>query len=290
MATPPELPSGWDPHRDSLEDLVRNLFHDESHDATGERSTQRPESSRPSPPVAAAPVPSADAEPAPRPAPEPPVGEAERERTRPRPSRPAVPVLAAAILLIVAAGGWQITATNRPATEFAAGAVVANPAVAPTTAPVSGPVSPPPSPTAVAALTSAAITPEPIGIPFGARSDVGEGWRLAATRPYLCDVLMAIPVLQKDGTRIIRVTLTLTNRTGAAQRARVWDLAATADHAATELVLWPAERFRGVPDVTLAPGRSVRFLVAVRVPDRRTQVEITAHRADAPRAVLSGSL
>ena len=42
--------------------------------------------------------------------------------------------------------------------------------------------------------------------------------------------------------------------------------------------------------MTLAPGRSVRFLVAVRIPDRRTQVEITAHRADAPRAVLSGSL
>ena len=42
--------------------------------------------------------------------------------------------------------------------------------------------------------------------------------------------------------------------------------------------------------MTLTPGRSVRFLVAVRVPQERTQVEITARRADALRAVLGGSL
>ena len=75
---------------------------------------------------------------------------------------------------------------------------------------------------------------------------------------------MAIPVLQKDGTRIMRVTLTLTNRTGAPQATRAWRLAATADGVPAELVQWPAAKFRGVPDRTLNAGRSVGFLVAIR--------------------------
>ncbi len=125
---------------------------------------------------------------------------------------------------------------------------------------------------------------------FGARANLGDGWRLAASRPYPCDVLMVIPVLQQPGTRIMRVTLTLTNRTDGPQRASSWQLAASADGRPAELVLWPAERFRGVPDVTLAPRRSVRFLVAVRIPDRPTQLEITASRDAQARAVLFGAL
>ena len=65
----------------------------------------------------------------------------------------------------------------------------------------------------------AAVAP-PVVLRFGKRSELADGWRLATSRPYLCDVLMAIPVLQKDGTRIMRVTLTLTNRTGAPQATR----------------------------------------------------------------------
>src|SRR5690349_9608333 len=70
---------------------------------------------------------------------------------------------------------------------------------------------------------------------------------------------MAIPVLQKDGTRIMRVTLTLTNRTGAPQATRAWRLAATADGVPAELVEWPAAKFRGVPDAQRGPvGRVPR--------------------------------
>jgi hypothetical protein len=138
------------------------------------------------------------------------------------------------------------------------------------------------------------VAPAPVVLPvvagFGKRTELADGWRLAASRPYLCDVLMAIPVLQKDGTRIMRVTLTLTNRTGAPQATRQWRLAATADGAPAEFVLWPAERFRGVPDMTLNAGRSVRFLVAFRVPERPVQVRINAERDAAPGAVLAGTL
>jgi hypothetical protein len=206
---------------------------------------------------------------------------------RPRFYPLAVAALATATVLVGGAAGWQVHAARTPAAEVTAPAVTNLPA-APTTAAPSPPVNPPP--TATAAALTTAVTPAPVAIPFGTRSDIGEGWRLAATRPYLCDVLMAVPALQQDGTRIIRVTLTLTNRTGTTQPTRPWELAAAADGAPAELVLWPAERFRGVPDVTLTPGRSVRFLVAVRVPQERTRVEITARRADAPRAVLGGSL
>jgi hypothetical protein len=210
------------------------------------------------------------------------------EGTRPRFYPLAVAALATAIVLVGGAAGWQVHAARPPAAAVPAPPAVSKQAAAPTTAPLTPPVSP--APAATAAALTAAVAPAPVAIPFGTRSDVGEGWRLATTRPYLCDVLMAIPVLQRDGTRIIRVTLTLTNRTGTTQPARAWELAAAANGVPAELVLWPAERFRGVPDVTLTPGRSVRFLVAVRVPQDRTQLEITARRADAPRAVLGGSL
>jgi hypothetical protein len=133
-------------------------------------------------------------------------------------------------------------------------------------------------------------TPAPVVLDFGKRTELADGWRLAASRPYLCDVLMAIPMLQKDGTRIMRVTLTLTNRTGAPQQTRAWRLAATADGTPAELVLWPAERFRGVPDVTLKAGRSVGFLVAIRVPDHPVQLRVSAERDAAPGAVLAGTL
>ena len=200
-------------------------------------------------------------------------------RRAPAGGRWAVPVLAAAILAVGVAASWQIGSVTAPAPSTADLALA-------TSAPPSPPVT---TPAAAAALT-ATSEPEPVGIPFGTRSDLGDGWRLAATRPYPCDVLMAIPVLQRDGTRIVRVTLTLTNRTDAAQPARLWELAATADRAAAELVLWPAERFRGVPEATLAPGRSIRFLVAVRVPENRTRLEITARRDTGTRAVFGGTV
>ncbi len=173
------------------------------------------------------------------------------------------------------AGGQILTATPSAPTPVAAPAV--------------GLPTPPPSP-----RTAAQVAPAPVVLPvvaaFGKRTELADGWRLAASRPYLCDVLMAIPVLQKDGTRIMRVTLTLTNRTGAPQATRAWRLAATADGVPAELVEWPAANFRGVPDRTLNAGRSVGFLVAIRVPERPVQVRITAERDAAPRAVLAGTL
>jgi hypothetical protein len=150
------------------------------------------------------------------------------------------------------------------------------------------------APTALPAPSANPPTAAPVALPvvagFGKRTELADGWRLAASRPYLCDVLMAIPVLQKDGTRIMRVTLTLTNRTGAPQATRAWRLAATADGVPAELVEWPAAKFRGVPDRTLNAGRSVAFLVAIRVPEHPVQVRITAERDAAPRAVLAGTL
>ena len=137
---------------------------------------------------------------------------------------------------------------------------------------------------------SAAPEPAPVGIAFGGRADVADGWQIAVTRPYLCTVLMAVPTLQKAGTRIVRVTITLVNGTGSAQPASAWSLAAAARGGPAELVLWPQEGFRGVPDVQLAPGRSVRFLIAIRIPDQPTQVEISANRGTATRAVLAGTL
>ncbi len=151
-------------------------------------------------------------------------------------------------------------------------------------------ISSQPPPVSSSPPAPASAAPQPVALAFGTRSELPDGWRLGASRPYLCDVLMAIPVLQKDGTRIMRVTLTLTNRTGAPQATRMWKLAAIADGTPAELVLWPAKRFRGVPDMTLESGRSVGFLVAFRVPEHPVQVRITAERDAAPRAVLTGTL
>jgi len=288
VASSPDLPRGWDPRSDSLEDLVRTLFDEDGprRDADeGAPRIERNESVDPPQPLSAAPPGQprpADLEP--RPGTSRPTGGTVHPRFYPL----AVAALATATLLVGGAAGWQVHAARAPAAGVPAAAAVSTRAAAPASAALSPPVSP--GPTATTAALTAAVAPAPVAIPFGARSDVGEGWRLAATRPYLCDVLMAIPVLQQDGTRIIRVTLTLTNRTGTTQPTRAWELAAAADGAPAELVLWPAERFRGVPDVMLTPGRSVRFLVAVRVPQERTRVEITARRADTLRAVLGGSL
>ena len=75
------------------------------------------------------------------------------------------------------------------------------------------------------------------------------GGRLAAGREQALPLRRpdGDPRPQKDGTRIMRVTLTLTNRTGAPQATRAWRLAATADGVPAELVEWPAAKFRGVP-------------------------------------------
>jgi hypothetical protein len=257
MGGMPEPPRGWDPEKASLEDLVHAMFQDDPTESDAQRSA------------------TSEAPPTPDPDPRPPPP----TRKRPTRGRAAVPLLAAAALLTAAlAGGQILTATPAPA-PLAAPAAVPTPAPSPPTT-----AAPTPQP----ALTAAA--PQPVALDFGKRSAMPDGWSLASSRPYLCDVLMAIPVLQKDGTRIMRVTLTLTNRTGAPQATRQWRLAATADGAPAEFVLWPAERFRGVPDMTLNAGRSVRFLVAFRVPERPVQVRINAERDAAPGAVLAGTL
>jgi hypothetical protein len=228
------------------------------------------------------PPPPADQQPAPAPPRSPP---------GPLRGRLAAPALATAVLLTATLAGWQIlaaTTAQAPTTN----AAQVDPTTIPTQAPsptgrpqaAAAPVLPTPPP------APAPAAPEPVVIDFGTRSEVGDGWRLAANRPYLCDVLMAIPVLQQDGTRIMRVTLTLTNRTGTPQPTRIWRLVATADATPAEFVLWPAEGFRGVPDMTLTPGQSVRFLVAIRVPEHRVDLRIAAERDAAPRAVLAGTL
>lgn len=204
----------------------------------------------------------------PEPATAPPAAEPPRPRRRAFPV--ARPALAAAALVTASLAGGQILTATTTTTPVVAQAV--------------------PSP-----RTAAQVAPQPTAAPevvlgFGKRTELADGWRLASSRPYLCDVLMAVPVLQKDGTRILRVTLTLTNRTGTPQPTRAWRLAATADGTPAELVLWPSERFRGVPDVTLAAGRSVGFLVAVRVPDHPVQLRVSAERDAAPGAVLAGRL
>jgi len=255
MAGMPEPPRGWDPEKDSLEDLVHAMFQDDPAEPAVQRSATAP-------PQAAA-----------RPAQ---AGRSRPPRPRRRAGRLAAPALAVAALVTAGlAGGQILTATPSAPTPVAAPAV--------------GLPTPPPSP-----RTAAQVAPAPVVLPvvagFGKRTELADGWRLAASRPYLCDVLMAIPVLQKDGTRIMRVTLTLTNRTGAPQATRAWRLAATADGVPAELVEWPAANFRGVPDRTLNAGRSVGFLVAIRVPEHPVQVRITAERDAAPRAVLAGTL
>jgi len=250
MGGMPDPPRGWDPEKDSLEDLVHAMFQDDPAEPAAQRSSTT------APPQAAA-----------RPAP---AGRNRPPRPRRRAGRLAAPALAVAALVTAGlAGGQIVTATTpTPVAAPAAPALPAPPADPPTVAP--------------AAL--------PVVAGFGKRTELADGWRLAASKPYLCDVLMAIPVLQKDGTRIMRVTLTLTNRTGAPQATRAWRLAATADGVPAELVEWPAAKFRGVPDRTLDAGRSVGFLVAIRVPEHPVQVRITAERDAAPRAVLAGTL
>jgi hypothetical protein len=281
------LPDGWNPDTDSLEDLVHVMFHDQhpsEPDAQPEPSPPTPLIPQPpptaatgSPPVSPPPV-AQEAAPAPPPrTPRKPAG-----LLRGRPAH----ALAAAVLLTLALAGWQILATHATTARTANVDQVGLNAI-PTPAPSS--ITSPPA-LAAPVLPTPPPAPEPVVINFGTRSEVGDGWRLAASRPYPCDVLMAIPVLQQDGTRIMRVTLTLTNRTGTPQPTRTWRLAATADGNPAELVLWPTERFRGVPDTTLAPGRSVRFLVAIRVPERRTHLRIAAERDAAARAILAGTL
>ncbi len=281
MGGSPELPRGWDPETGSLQDLVHGMFHDSYASTDDER---HPPTTQPSPTVAVASPgraqSAADREPAPPPRPpSSPAGLLRR--------RLAAPALTTAVLLAATLAGLYILDTT--ATTRASSANVSQVGATVTPPPAPSPAAT--SPTVAAPLPPPAVpAPEPVVIDFGTRSEVGDGWRLAASRPYPCDVLMAIPVLQQDGTRIVRVTLTLTNRTGIPQPTRVWRLAATADGTPAEHILWPSERFRGVPDTTLKPGRSVRFLVAIRVPEQRVQLRITAERDAAPGAVFAGAL
>ena len=211
MGGMPGPPRGWDPEKDSLEDLVHAMFQDDPSEPEARRSAAA------APPRAAA----ADRPQAPP---------RSRRRTR-LPTRIAAPALAVAALVTAGLAGGQILTATTPV-------------------PVAAPTGPTGLPTSVANPRTAAqvappvpvAAPPPVVVDFGKRTQLADGWRLAASRPYLCDVLMAIPVLQKDGTRIMRVTLTLTNRTGVPQATRPWRLAATADGAPAELVLWPAAK------------------------------------------------
>lgn len=122
---------------------------------------------------------------------------------------------------------------------------------------------------------------------FGERTELG-GWRMAVTKPYPCPVLRTVPALMTSDSQLIRMTVTLVNNTDSAQQARSWVLDATADGRPAELVIWPAAGFHGVPDRLLAPGESVRFLVAARVPNERTRFELGATRAAADRLTFGG--
>ena len=88
---------------------------------------------------------------------------------------------------------------------------------------------------------------------------------------------------QQNGTRIVRVTVTLINNTGRPQRAKTWSLTARVGDLPAEMVLWPEEGYREVPDVILGPHRSARFMIAVRIPYQRTQLKINADRCPRPR-------
>lgn len=216
---------------------------------------------------------------------------------RPASRRARVPTyaLAGAILLTGSLAGWQVLTHAPVTTSTAAATGPAGHSTAVPTPPTEPPAAADPQSQAAMALPDptpepVAAAPAPVDIAFGTRGDVQDGWRIAVTRPYPCTVLMAIPVLQHNGTRIVRVTITLVNNTDAPQRTNTWSLTATAADAPAEMVLWPRERFRGVPDVLLTPKRSVRFMIAVRVPDQRTQLKISADRDTTTRAVLAGTL
>ncbi len=140
------------------------------------------------------------------------------------------------------------------------------------------------------ALAMAGPPPAPaVPVAFGKRAPVG-GWRVGATVPHLSDGLMAVPALRNGNSRIVQTTVTLVNDTGIPQTARSWVLEATAGGRPAEVVLWPAAGFGGVPDRMLAPGESVRFLVAVRIPDERTRVELHAIQGTAARAAMGGTV
>lgn len=298
MSGSPDLPPDWDPESDSLEELVHRMFASDGPrpQAGSTAGTTFLESSDTGRPIS------------PRPSPLPPVPtvvapQAATAVARELPDRVATGAgrvhvmtsgLAGAIVLALSLAGWQVH-TGAPGT--AGGGQVTGPAnTLATASSLSTEPEPVVDPQAGAAMAinvppvPPAPLPAPVDIAFGARGDVEDGWRIGVSRPYRCTVLMAIPVLQQDGTRIVRVTVTLVNNTDRPQRADMWSLRAMAGDAPAEMVLWPAAGFRGVPDVDLAPDRSVRFLVAVRIPDQRTQLKISADRETATRAVLAGTL
>jgi hypothetical protein len=187
-------------------------------------------------------------------------------------------VLGAAVAVAAVLGIGLVTATPAPSP----GAAERPAAIAETAAP------PTPALTAVASTPAPAL-PAAVAVPFaGGRVDVGGGWRIGVSRPYLCPVLMTIPSLASGDSRMVRMTVTIVNVTGAAQPARAWTLQATADGSPVEMILWPSAGFRGVPDRVLAPGERVRFLVAVRLPAQRVAVEVAAAHPSGVRAALTG--
>jgi hypothetical protein len=203
--------------------------------------------------------------------------------------------LTGAILVAGSLAGWQVLAEAPATTSATAATGPAARSAAMPSPPTEALAAGYPQAEAVRTLPDTtpapiAAAPAPVDIAFGTRGDLEDGWRIAVTRPYRCTVLMAIPVLQQNSTRIVRVTVTLVNNTGRPQRANTWSLTATASDAPAEMVLWPREGFRGVPDVLLAPKRSVRFMIAVRVPEQRSRLKISADRETTTRAVLAGTL
>jgi hypothetical protein len=203
--------------------------------------------------------------------------------------------LAGAIALLGFLAAWQVLADATVATNAAPLTDRAASSASVRSAPTQPEATADPQADAAMALPDmgpepVTAVPAPVDVAFGTRADVEDGWRIAVTRPYPCTVLMAIPALQQNGTRIVRVTVTLINRTDRPQRAKTWSLTARTGDLPADMVLWPEEGFRGVPDVLLGPRRSARFMIAVRIPDQRTQLKINADRETVTRAVLAGTL
>ena len=296
VSDPPRLPEGWDPASDSLENLVRRMFDSddarppadpaapikppETHGTDTAIGTKQPAPHPATPTVPRAPA----AQPVPQ-----------RAATGSARARLTECALIGVIALLGFLAAWQVLADAPVATKAAPLTDRAGSSASVRVEPTQLEAAADPQAEAARALPNMApepvtAVPAPVDVAFGTRADVEDGWRIAVTRPYPCTVLMAIPALQQNGTRIVRVTVTLINKTDRPQRAKTWNLTARAGDLPADMVLWPEEGFRGVPDVLLEPRRSARFMIAVRIPDQRTQLKINADRETVTRAVLAGTL
>ncbi len=104
-----------------------------------------------------------------------------------------------------------------------------------------------------------------------------DGWQVKIIAMYDCPVLMAISRLTTAAfPRILRMSVTLVNSTDRPQAATAWVLSATVNGAPVTMITYPGTEYIGVPQKTIAPGRSVVFPVAVPLPRGRTDLAIEA--------------